>query len=299
MAVSIVKWSDGGVPTLSGTVGALIGVLDHLLVTVGGWTKVYTGTNKAVYRAPAGGNRFYFRADDTGTTSARIVAYESMSDVDTGTQPFPTAAQVSGGLYIVKADSANANPRAWVGAVDDKRFLLWVNVNNATPSSSTSYGAATYFGDLKALGAGDLFASLIVGSTGASYSSNTFHAQSSSGSVLGGHYLARIASGIGSSAQAGKYSDVGNASSSMGSTGWTYPNPGGGELILSPIRVGEVSVIRGTIPGVWVPQHPLYNIVNTLDTFTGSGDLAGKTFMFLQQYTNSVFALETSDTWDD
>lgn len=297
MAVNIVRWDDVGAPTLSGTVGAMIPVLDHLLVTVGGWSKVYTGTNKAVYRAPAG-NRFYLRVDDAGTATARMVAYESMSDVDTGTNPFPTPAQLSGGVYALKAHTPSASARAWVGAVDDKRFLLWVNTLNDGPSSNTTYGNTTYFGDLKALGAGDLFATLLVGATGSSYSTQNFHAQSTVNNVLNGHYMARIASGIGGSVQCGKNSDAGNAASAIGATGWIYPNPAGGELILSPVRVGESNVLRGTIPGVWAPQHPLASVVNTLDTFTGTGELAGRTFMLLQQYTNSVFALETSDTWD-
>jgi hypothetical protein len=127
MAVGVYRYDDVGAPTLSGTAGALIGVLDHALVTGQGWSKVYSGTNLAVYRAPAG-NQLYLRVDDTGTTAARIVGYETMSAVSTGTGPFPTEAQVAGGLYAPKSANVNATARNWVIVANDRFFHMWVNI---------------------------------------------------------------------------------------------------------------------------------------------------------------------------
>src|SRR5690606_18510430 len=78
-----------------------------------GWAREFTGTNKAVFRA-ATGNRLRLRVDDTGTTEARAVGYESMTDVDTGTLAFPTNGQVAGGLYIRKSNTADNTARPWV-----------------------------------------------------------------------------------------------------------------------------------------------------------------------------------------
>lgn len=91
--------SDSGAPALSGTNGTFVTLLDWILVTKGGWTQVYSGTNKAVYRAPSG-NRFYLRVVHDSAVSgsaqrATVRGYESMSGIDTGTDPFPTVAQQS------------------------------------------------------------------------------------------------------------------------------------------------------------------------------------------------------------
>ena len=63
-----------------------------------GFDKVFSGTNTAVYRsANVLGTRMFVRLSDTVAQAARIVGYESMSDVDTGVGPFPTPAQMLGG----------------------------------------------------------------------------------------------------------------------------------------------------------------------------------------------------------
>ena len=77
-----------------------------------GWEKVYSGTNLAAYRSSdVSGTRMYMRVDDTGTTNARVVGYESMTDVNTGVMPFPTSLQQSGGYYWPKASAANGTAR--------------------------------------------------------------------------------------------------------------------------------------------------------------------------------------------
>lgn len=104
MTVRVYHSTDSSAPVLSGQVGALIGVLDAILVNgygskaAVGWTKAFSGTNMAAYKQSAGSNQLYLRVDDTNATDARVVGYETMSDVNTGTGPFPTATQQSGGL---------------------------------------------------------------------------------------------------------------------------------------------------------------------------------------------------------
>jgi len=64
-----------------------------------GWSKVFSSANIAVYRAPdIAGTRMFLRVDDTDSTRARARGFETMSDVNTGTGPFPTDAQFSGNL---------------------------------------------------------------------------------------------------------------------------------------------------------------------------------------------------------
>lgn len=297
MAVVLRRWDDapGSNPVLSGTAGALIAVLDEVLVGSAGWSKVFFGTNKAVYRAPAG-NRFYLRVDDTGTTSARVVAYESMTDVDTGTNAFPTAAQVSGGLYATKSDGANTNARAWVIAASDRLFHMWINVawDNTTNVTTSAYMWS--FGDFKPVGT-DAYASHLIASVSAAASGNTMHSTSIITSTLGGHYAARPYTGVAGAAQIGKMGDQLTSGASLGGFGYTYPNPADGGVYLAPIRLHDANVLRGTIPGLHHVAHNQSNF-GPLDTFQGSGAYAGRTFMCMHQYTASMVALETSNTWD-
>ena len=112
MTVRFYSSSDAGAPAVRGnTPGDIINLLTKCLVdgygakAGAGWTKPYTGTNVAAFRQGAGSNGMYLRIDDTsteaGNRNARIVGYETMSDVNTGApQSFPTAAQRAGGEYV-------------------------------------------------------------------------------------------------------------------------------------------------------------------------------------------------------
>mgnify|MGYP000172570969 CR=1 FL=1 len=124
----ILRSSDAGAPTLSGTAGSLISVLDALL-DIGGsdayWAKAFTGTNKAVYRA-ANGDRYYFRVDDSNAQYADIRGFATMSGVDTGTGQFPTATQQTA-WSIIKSATANSTARTYLGIATDRFCLLLVN----------------------------------------------------------------------------------------------------------------------------------------------------------------------------
>ena len=89
----------------------------------------------------------------------------------------------------------------------------------------------------------------------------------------------------------------------MGSTACVdYPDPITGGINLSRIHVSNgatVKGIRGRLPGVFAPLNALPG--NNGDTFSGVGDLAGRTFILLDcgsGNTRGRVALETSDTWD-
>src|SRR5574337_410841 len=63
-----------------------------------GWEKKYSGTNLAAYRSLApDATGCLLRVDDTGANSARVVGYESMTSITTGSGPFPTDTQFGGG----------------------------------------------------------------------------------------------------------------------------------------------------------------------------------------------------------
>ena len=226
---------------------------------------------------------------------------ETMSDVDTGTGPFPTPTQVSGGLFVPKSANADANARNWVIVANDRFFHMWVN-NASGGVTSESNGGHWMFGDIVAYSASDTYNTVLQASSSAATSGYTFHTLSGVGTPTALHYIARAHTQIGGPVTFGKVGDqVLQAATIMGGTAIPYPNPAGGGLFLSPLRVHEginatYPVLRGVIPGVWNPLHLFSNFAD-FDTVTGTGVLAGKTFLLLRQYTSSALALETSNTW--
>lgn len=322
MTVYVYQSSDASAPTLNGTAGSLISVLDACLVngygakTAAGWGKAYSGTNLAAYRAPSG-NRLYLRVDDTGTTDARLVCYATMSDVNTGTGQFPTSTQVSGGLYCKKSSTADATGRGWVLVATQRCFYFFPEITAttttwATTTSTTSGNGQMFFGEFTSYKPNDAYNTAIIATASASSSTGQLASKLAqvASTITGttGHYLARgfsqfSASTVWSPLVPGDYS----TSTVFGSatTLPAFPDPVTGGVLLAPIDIVEPyhpslsnMVVRGRLPGLYCPVHNVP--ASNGDTFDGAGDLTGKTFMFVVAYSSSAggrVAVEISDTW--
>ena len=273
-------------------------------VAPAGWTAPFNGTNKAVYRM-TGGNQRYLRVDDTGTTQARVVGYESMTSVDVGTGDFPTSVQFSGGLYINKSSLADTSARQWVAMANDRLLHIWIN---AGPSVGLICGHQC-FGDIKSFAGGDQFNTVLMAQTSYSASSvGAFQAMVTTqayGTALAGHYIARAYTQTGGAVQIGKHADAAKMASltgMLGGAGLPYPNAADGGLYLSPLFIHEAGAIRGILPGVWAPLH--VRPFGHMDTVNGSGILADKVFLALNADGSSAavtagqLLYETSNTWD-
>ncbi|HRH29675.1 MAG TPA: hypothetical protein PKV17_12915, partial [Aquabacterium sp.] len=125
MATTVAYPGVGGHSALTSTAGALLAVLDAVLVTGQGWTKPFSSGNVAVYKQPAGSNGFYLRVDDSGTNFARACLYETMSDVDTGTGQTPTSVQLNGGYYIHKK-----TPGDWIAFAHGGNFHIFTSYDS-------------------------------------------------------------------------------------------------------------------------------------------------------------------------
>lgn len=318
MTITVYRSTDTSAPVLSGTAGSVIALLDACLVNgygskaSSGWAKSFSGTNKAAYRAPQG-TRPYFRIDDAGTTSARIRGFSDMTDVDTGTNPFPTDVQISGGLYIYKSITADATARGWLLIADQKAFYLFAYPSYTTLGSSTNTDSQIFFGDLKTYKPGDTLQAAIIGPTGAAINTNFFgqHQSQSVATVqyLSGHYLAGSFLGTIASAGTGKttwhlgHTRTASGGINLGNTGVPYPEPVSGGLLFTPVMVmeyasGGAPALRGQYPGFWEPQH--INVGSHLDTFTGTGAFAGITFILLNAWNTATagrIAIQTSGDW--
>ena len=275
-----------------------------------GWATAFTAANKRSYRA-ATGNRHYCRIVDDGTTSAaygRIVGYETMSDVDTGTALFPTAAQVSGGLWIHKSSTANATTRPWCFIGDEVRWYLFVDYD----SNATPFGAAlaTFFGEIVSYKSGDAYHTMAIGSASATpaNSNNVNHVKAPSAtSATEGNYIVRGHAQTGTSLNVLKLGQITTVATNVATSGGsaqplTYPSPASGGLYTARMVIADTTaVLRGEVPGCWTIYHnrPATNY----DTWSGVGANAGRTFMQVNTGGNSVtasagcVALEVSDTW--
>ena len=298
--------TDAGAPTLSGTAGALIGVLDHCLVTTAGWTKSFTGTNVASYRAPAG-NRFYLNVDDTGTTVARVRAFEiataaSVAVPTGGTMPFPTETQFSGGLYTAKSDAASGASRNWWFFGNDRLFYL---IMQAGTSSSTTTTLA--FGDISSLKSSDAFATIILGqntnSTNGLSGKTLGYSPSSaplSAAGLSDSYTARGHTQLGGSIANAHFSfgavHAGNTDS-FATTLVPMPTPCSSSFHLYRKFILDPLIdFRGTLPGVWFGAHNK-SLFPHGGVFTVTVSGATRSFIVLHNYSNGAFCMETSDTW--
>lgn len=325
MTVVTYKSTDASAPVLTGQVNSLVALLDACLVNgytgkaAAGWTKPYTATNKAVFRMATSGNSgFYLDVDDNGpgagaAKEARIKGYESMTAVATGTAPFPTVAQIAAGLFLRKSATADATARPWFLIADNSCFYLFVDTGDYT---GPNYAMGVMFGDIFSYKSTDAYKCAIIARNLENNATNSYENLSSlitaaNGPLTaqqGGHYIARSWTAVGASIQFAKHSSalVGINSSVQVPPGGAialvaYPNGPDGALELAPIWCGHDGSVRGYLKGLWSPLHA--QPLGHGDTFSGTGNMAGKTFLALNvkstagSFQNGQFVIETSDTW--
>ena len=127
-----------------------------------GWEKVFSATNTAVYRpTDPSSTRFYLKVTDPGTTQARVQMFETMTDVNTGTNMMPTSAIVSGGYYWWKSRFANAVAQQWFLAGDGAGLYFGCKPH---ADAGASYPYVTQFaGDINSVRSGDAYCGYSLG----------------------------------------------------------------------------------------------------------------------------------------
>ena len=316
MAVNVYYSSDASAPSLSGTAGALVSVLDACLVNGygskggAGWTIAYTATNKRAYLQGAGSSGMVLYIDDTGVATvneALATGFESMSSITAGLGQFPLTSQVNlGGVFggaVMWRKTVNATVRNWTVVADSTCFYVFMESGDVTSPVSAQTG---YFGDIFPFKASDSYKPLLIGFNGNSNTASYFPVCCSNTNLtVNGHYMPRTWTGAGTSINVGKlaFAPAFGNNSSLGNPGtgiFSYPNGPDGGLYLAPVHVVHSSAMRGYMKGLWSPQQN--QPANHNDVFTGTGNMSGKTFL-VQNVVNSgggsgsqVF-IEISNTW--
>jgi hypothetical protein len=237
--------------------GAVAGTLSTR-VAPADWEEVFTDTGIGVFRSKVegpGSTRFFYRvADQIMSSNARMLrGFESMTDADTGTEPFPTLAQqTTRGSPVRRADQTT--PLPWV-LVADGRSVYFFAAHYTYPNL---FGH--FFGDLSPISGTD------------NYFAGVFAWNASVGYVLAGDngniYAPRNAAGAPGAVEQGMVLGLGNFSGVR-----AFPSPVDGGLILqrpvlmmdgttssSPIR----GYMRGLmhVGGIPVPSGDSWTILN-------------------------------------
>jgi hypothetical protein len=271
-SAKVYRWDDASAPTLNGTRGSVLNVLDAVLVNGYGskaslgWSLAYTATNKRAYRSQ--GNAMFYRFDSastTGTQYTNVSGFESMSDVDTGTGRFPASGT---NLFVTASNTADTTVRPWCIIGDEKGFYFFSWYNNTTsPVNTKNNVLGWYIGDIVSIIPGDVYNSVLIGSYPVSYLS-TFDTN--------GKYICRNKDGAAGAITCGFLGQAWGIQGYMGSTySSAYPlsYPYYGQFLYSRPMLcdtGSAQTPRGFAPGLFYPHHaqPLNNF-ETISTIDG------------------------------
>lgn len=243
-------------------------------LTALGWTIAFTATNKRSYLQGSGSNGFYFDVDDSVGGYANVRGYETMTAVGTGSNPFPTVAQQATST-IYKSNGAVT--REFVIAGNSKCLRIWTPPNGIF---TTGGGSLMDFGDVVTEVSGDVYGTTIStrADTEVTNGYSAFAMTSSVTATVTGRYVARLATGVGTSIAAGVHGDSAknNGSVVLGTGACAYPAQNGGAYI-APLTLHNNSSPRGILPGIYDICHnkPFTNF----DTFAGNGVYVGKKFI--------------------
>ena len=266
-----------------------------------GWTKVYSGTNKAVYKPSAvEASSALLRVDDTGTTVARVRMYETMSDIDNGTNPSPTDAKVSGGLYWWKSALASADTRRYTIFGDSRN--LYLGMAPYSTSAMAPIHTVHAFGDLDSYKSGDAYCGFVLGDTAVPSGTvwgNVFAQDPENNETM---QIMRSHTGIGVSAGASRKALVGTEGGTSGNDPrlGAFPAPANNGLFLSRMVAGQrpfsTNGPRGLLPGIlYVPQSNTRGGVFPRGTLIdGTGEFAGKKIYAVPQ-SNTTLNTPTYD----
>lgn len=285
-----------------------------------GFTKVFSGTNKAVYRSnDLSSRRHYFRIVDDGTTSggareARLWGYETMSDVDTGTGMYPTTGQHPNGFFCQKSYTADSTGRNWVLITDGKTVYHFAYIDSSVSSGDiTAPGSsmnAFAFGDAIEFKPGDAYLSFVTGNSSSNQFSSTQYcglfngATSITASTPSTSQATIIASrdftGVAGARQMQIFAS--GLNSSIGaSVNISYPHQidNGFYMVPALLTQGSPALIRGRLPGFFEPLHgpcfPNTQIVENVQGYTGR-----KFMMLWGKNSSSVGAclIDITGPWD-
>lgn len=253
-----------------------------------GWAKSYSGTNKAVYaRSDPSATAMRLRVDDTGTTTAAVSGYESMTDVDTGSGAFAGSGASGYTLaYFVKSNAASSVARPWTLCADGRFFYLFVD-HTGTAGAGFMHG----FGDYVPHVSADAYACVLL----SSHSASNNDMEQVNRTAMIGCCICRSYTQIGGYVAAGRCSHI--ATTNLGQGVVSYPGPADNAFHAAPVDLWESGTIpRGTLPGLWNPLHAQNTIPS--ETIIGAvPQLPGRVLLVRRFESSCCAALDIVGSW--
>ncbi|PWV65995.1 hypothetical protein [Plasticicumulans acidivorans] len=225
--------------------GTLSGAITAKVAGLGGWAKIYTAGNSAMYRSSSVlGRQFTYLIDDSAGTTAVLRGYRAATAIDAGASPFP-------GSDTVRIAKSSGGDVRWVVVADEHTIYVACGT-----SASISRMRLHMFGDLGRLALTDGYCSAVAGFGVAS--------QDESFAVL--HSARRLTDSVVTigypSGWSGESSIDAGAVVSDGVAVWTpgygfgppYPAPSGGALVI-PLHAAHGGAPRGRCRGLYGLLH--------------------------------------------
>jgi hypothetical protein len=280
MTVRIYKSTDAGAPDMSNKPtserGGLIALLKAVLVTgygssvPVGWTIPFEDVpnNVAVFRSSnvgAGTGTYYRINDNLSYQYAEIKGYQNMTDVNTGTDKFPSSVELAGaGPYLAKIQSANnVDTGDWIIVATERSFYYCIqtyglsNEVNGLPGN-WFFG---FVGDINSYIGSDPYCGCICAESTTTTvddggSSFEFHQEMDTNGGTG-KYLAGDHTGFQTSIRYQHFSNVGiTGTSNPGNySNLFYPDPITARTIFGKIYIAHNNGIRGEYPGLLMPYN--------------------------------------------
>jgi len=239
-----------------------------------GFTKAFSGTNIAAYRsATVGGCQAYLRVDDTSTQAPVITGYMTMSDVNTGTDAFPSSA-----LYLYKIDGTRASA-PWAVFGDDRSFYISIQTN-----FNGIWSGGMFFGDLaNPVMSSDAFYAGIIGGVSAG-NTNLLDLSNTTNAALARSYTQL----------AGAVSLYRYSHSLVGSV--AYPCPVNNGLIFVGADAWQSgSLPRGVMPGMYRLLNT-YSGIPDMTVYDNVDSAGGRSLMYKLGASNGA-AFDITGPW--
>lgn len=275
-----------------GGLGTITGSITYRRAPLG-WTKPFTGTNTAAFLSQSGitgRTQMYVRIDETGATAGTqkecaVRGYMGMSDISTGTDPFPTAVQMANGVCWRKSLTADATARPWVIVGDGTGFYMIVNSDNMATAGRCLVGCGAFV----SFKSSDAYGCFLSGNGAFNSGANSatqgvstgsgincpgpLNATSNAGNCI---FIPRAYSQVGGAVSASAITYVTSGGDVIGRplTRWQpYPNGPDGGLWVFPIFLveGPNGHMRGRAPGLY--DHP--HSTMPLAEFDTASNIAG------------------------
>lgn len=313
MVTRTYKSSDAGAPALTGQIDSFNNLLKAILITgIGGapaspWALSFedVAAHICVFRPPAG-NRHYLQSNDNGPGAgsfreSRLKGFVAMTGFNTGTEPFPSAAQSATGVFARKSVTLDASVRPWRAFVDEKTMYLFIDCADS-PGIYDFYGFGQYLDWSPTNTYGSMLIARLAENTnlrGNFYSAAV--SASASAPAANAIYAPRDFAGNTSPQSLGIVYDAAACNQTAvivpGSAGYAYPYPVDNGIILMPFRLATPALIVGRLRGVWIPGHNKPLVQD--DVFTATEGALTRAFMAQNYITTGQLMMETSHTWDN